>query len=106
MKLWINHHKLKHYLLRGGGAQCLGTCGISCVPPLLSPLPALLPSGKPGVFFLPRESVGIGTLVLWGAACSTVMPNGDRESALHPGAERPQGSRGDAPGNPTGSYSG
>lgn len=69
----------------------------SCSP-LPSPSPA--PHWQAGVFFLPRESVGIGTLVLWGAVCCTVTPNGDRVSALHSVQSVPRAATGTRQGTP------
>lgn len=61
MKCWINHNKLKHYLLRDGGAQLFATCGISSVPPIF-PSSVLTPHWQMNLFFLPCESIRIRVL--------------------------------------------
>lgn len=81
MKCWINHNKLKHYLLRDGGVQLFVTCGISSIPPIfLSPI--LTPHWQMNLFFLPCESIKIRILVILEATYPKVSLTEKKVSVL------------------------
>lgn len=88
MKCWINHNKLKHYLLRNGGVQLFVTCGISSIPPIFLPppfSPILTPHWQMNLFFLPCESIKIRILVILEATYPKVSLTEKKLSVLHAG---------------------